>query len=1049
MTFGLRSRLALISFIPILIIVAIASFYVYRSFVVHQDAVKVEEKIQLNILLNDIITELARERGMTSIYLGSRGKKLKNSLLSQRKVVDKHIGKYQSYIKEHMSEEHEAATCETCTSARNTFSHLSQIHKVRQQVNTRKVNFDNVFNNFYTNIGHILLVDISKISHYNLENDITALVDAYLTLAHAKEFSSAERDYIGYILARKARFQVKDFNKWVHMLGKADAISYTQLEGTDSFTALERLFKDEDTVELMEDITSARTSVTVSASDGIYNIEANEWFEMLSEKVRVLDEAEGILLNTIIKKTQISESEQETVFFIALFIWIFALAVAIIARILSNDLLSNIRNLEKLLKHAAQSTNRDASHIQLDSTHGTNQAYKLLDSMIQQSIDDRESAMQASDAKSMFLANMSHEIRTPLNGVVGFTDLLKDTNLDDEQKEFIDIIQKSSENLLEIINNILDLSKIESNKIDIEQIAFNAIEEFESAVEVYSVKAGEKHINLATFIDPSLEKPLKGDPTKIKEVLINLLSNAVKFTNNGGDITVDIRKIESKNGFTKVRFQVQDSGIGVTAEQKSNIFEAFSQADTSITRKYGGTGLGLTISSNFIELMGGKLDLESEPGQGTMFFFTLDLEEVDTLIESNYQKFKNIQALIFSNPNKEKKQEEFLKDYLDYFGVQYESFSSVAELLKLRNSGDYPLTFIDYDYTDNTILEKCVQAGSQTVVIAKSYFMKEIDTLGLSLLKVIYEPITSNKTFIALEKIQELHQGKPVKKETPFDINTSKFNADVLVAEDNQINQKLIKRTLEELGLRITLANNGLEAFEKRKNNDFDLIFMDIQMPILDGTEATEEILEYEKEHHATHVPIVALTANALKGDRERFLAVGMDEYTTKPLVRDDIISILKQFIGHTITKDGADEELIEEQSELETQEEVEQEVIAESPSTKKVLIAKKTTLENRILSDMARKLGLEVVNASSVEELKSLLETQTIDMVLFDKEIPGLDVKDISDTIRASTNSHAVIILMHDATLGSNDEDHFYVHDMISQRLNKDSFNAMIEKHL
>ncbi|OYZ59215.1 MAG: hybrid sensor histidine kinase/response regulator, partial [Sulfuricurvum sp. 24-42-5] len=431
---------------------------------------------------------------------------------------------------------------------------------------------------------------------------------------------------------------------------------------------------------------------------------------MLSEKVNALNEGEKILLDTMDGRASVVKTQALQFLITAITVWLVSILIGTLGILLSNEIAKNIKNLESVLKRVAEDTHDNeadilSKSINLDTADGTAQAYALLERIIEQTMGDKQFAQEASEAKSMFLANMSHEIRTPLNGIVGFTELLKDTELHDEQREFIDIIEKSSENLLEIINNILDLSKIESNKLEIEDIAFNPLEEFESAVDVYAVRASEKHIDLGCFIDPSLERPLKGDPTKIKEVIINLLSNAVKFTNAGGSVNVDVRRIESNEpNRARVRFQVKDSGIGVTSEQKSRIFEAFSQADTSITRKYGGTGLGLTISSRFVELMGGQLDLESTPGDGTMFFFTLSFEEIETLNDPIKGTFSNINAVIHESRSKKKTQSTYLKEYLDYFGVSYTTFHDVEELKLLERQVNYDLLFIDNDYTNDVDL---------------------------------------------------------------------------------------------------------------------------------------------------------------------------------------------------------------------------------------------------------------------------------------------------------------------------------------------------------
>jgi len=578
-------------------------------------------------------------------------------------------------------------------------------------------------------------------------------------------------------------------------------------------------------------------------------------------------------------------------------IWVPSLIMAILGYILSKDLSQNINKLELILKKAAHDTIlNDDIQIDIHSSDGMSQAYELLDQILQQTKQDKINAQKASESKSMFLANMSHEIRTPLNGIVGFTELLKDTGLQEEQHEFVEIIESSSENLLEIINNILDLSKIDSDKLEIEDIPFYPIKEFENAVEIYAARASEKRIDFSCFVDPSLNYALTGDPTKVKEILVNLLSNAVKFTSNQGKIDVSIRNIVStQSGFTKIIFEIQDNGIGVTNEQKSKIFEAFSQADTSITRKYGGTGLGLTISSRFVDLMGGTLDLISEQGEGTTFFFTLNFKNAQELQEEAKDNFSTLKALILKSHKQSKQQELNLCHYLKFHGVDYQFFSNLIELHQAQKKENYDFLFVDYEYTDKNTLNYYNSLNLSLILLTKSCYMKTIDILNLKIYKTIYEPLHSTKIKSILQNYTS--DTKKFKQQLTNSV-TSHFNAKVLVAEDNTINQKLIKRILEDLGLTITLASNGLEAFQKRKDGEFDLIFMDIQMPYLDGIEATQAILEYESIYEKKHVPIIALTANALKGDREIFLNAGLDEYTAKPLVRTEIIILLNKFLS-------------------------------------------------------------------------------------------------------------------------------------------------------
>lgn len=934
MQLGLKNRLKLISLLPIVILFSITSYIVYNSYENYKAAEILQDKLAENRELNDLVNNISRERGMTVMYLGNSSDNTLKSLLKQRKIVDE---KYKRYIENF--QRNNPLTAQSDEAFQKFTNLMQEIQKARVLVDEHQTNFEDIYTKIYAKAQTAGTAKLEEIRLNQLDPEINAYVAIYITMVRANEFTAAERDYVSFAIARSTKLEDEEINKWISLIAKADAVGYETLRDKELISKLDEIFKNEDALELFNDINIERTGILSASKSAEYETSSGIWFAMVSEKSNILSEAEELTFSAMDNRAVAVKFDALQVLAITLTIWLVSVILAILGYFLSNEIARNIKNLEEVLKRVAEDTHdgEDKVDINLHTAEGTSQAYELLEKIIEQTRKDKESAQEASEAKSMFLANMSHEIRTPLNGIVGFTELLKDTGLGDEQNEFVEIIEKSSENLLEIINNILDLSKIESNKLEIEDVAFHPIEEFESAIDVYAVRASEKHIDLGCFIDPALEFPIKGDPTKIKEVIINLLSNAVKFTSSSGAINVDIRKLDSEqDGITRVRFEVQDSGIGVTSEQKARIFDAFSQADTSITRKYGGTGLGLTISARFIELMGGELDLHSETGEGTTFFFTLDFEEVETLSESSEGTYSSINALVIESAHKTKRQETYLKEYLDYYGVSYTAFKDMNELETLQRQVSYDLVVIDYDYADEETLKAYSNLPQELILLTKSYFMKKIESLELNTFKTIYEPLNNTKLKQALENYHnENFSAKKAKKinRKKFNADTSKFNANVLVAEDNIINQKLIKRTLEDLGLTISLASNGLEAFQKRKDGNFDLVFMDIQMPFLDGMEATKEILEYEQEYNQPHVPILALTANALKGDRERFLAAGLDEYTTKPLVRAEIVSLLNHFLGDYIVDSSEyKEEVLEQKStdEPNIDEEIEKDTVQE-----------------------------------------------------------------------------------------------------------------------
>jgi signal transduction histidine kinase/CheY-like chemotaxis protein len=502
-------------------------------------------------------------------------------------------------------------------------------------------------------------------------------------------------------------------------------------------------------------------------------------------------------------------------------------------------------------------------------------------------------ANSANRAKSEFLANMSHEIRTPLNAILGFVDILIDEEKDKKKLKYLTTIDSSSLSLLSVINDILDFSKLESGKLQIDKISFNPIEEFKSTSALFCAKSAEKKISFNTYIDENIPQILYSDPFRIKQVLSNLLSNAIKFSHEGASIELKIKYYKDSNS---IRFSVKDNGIGISREYKKNIFKPFTQAQSSTTREYGGTGLGLTISSHLVDMLGGELKVESELDKGSEFYFDITIDNVcqinmDTanLIKGNYVKGL-IVSIVYSNININEK--VIIKQYLNALGIENIEDFNALDVNKLKDSN---IVIIDSYSFDNNLVEKILSEDKVVIVIKTSLSHSLISDLKGRVQELECPINISDLHDIILENFTGISH-KPVSDEgSKIEENINFKGKNILLVEDNKANQMFMKVVLKKLEIEFDIANNGLEAIEAFKLGKYDAILMDENMPKMGGIEATKNILKIEKEKDLKHTTIIALTANALKGDREKFLAAGMDEYITKPLDKDRLIKLLNK----------------------------------------------------------------------------------------------------------------------------------------------------------
>ncbi len=522
-------------------------------------------------------------------------------------------------------------------------------------------------------------------------------------------------------------------------------------------------------------------------------------------------------------------------------------------------------------------------------------------------IEAREAALTAARVKAEFLANMSHEIRTPMHGILGMTELLIGTTLLDDQREYAELIRASGESLLCLINDILDFSKIEAGKLTLETIPFPIEETLAATLKTSAMRAAQKGVTLACRFAPDLPDLVLGDPGRLRQVVQNLVGNAVKFTDRG-EIAVTIAIVERSETDVRLSFEVVDTGIGIPPEKQRTIFDAFSQADGSITRKYGGTGLGLSISSQLVAMMGGRLEVASRPGEGSRFSCELRFSTKSDRRSRNFVRAEELAGRRALIVEAHAPSAAILADTLGAWGIAVEVVDRVqvarTRLESERLAGrpfHFALVDVDGSSRDGSDLidPKAIPANAARLILISSIGRRaeRSDDRGGVDRAYLSKPALPRELFKALI-------GAPAKagfaapaKLPSQPVAQNLGGIRVLLAEDNLVNQLIAVRMLERHGYSVHPVVNGREALDALAREEFDLVLMDGSMPELDGMTATRMIRERERATGA-HVPIIALTAHAMKGDRERFLESGMDAYITKPIQIAELLTTIARVIN-------------------------------------------------------------------------------------------------------------------------------------------------------
>ncbi|OCR97757.1 hypothetical protein CFT12S02855_05310 [Campylobacter fetus subsp. testudinum] len=1011
--FSTINILRLISTVPLLIIFLLSSFYLYNSYRTYLNLKQLNYEFNISQTLTKLSKELNQEKSMSVLYMATGGIFDSEDIKQQRKNSDE-------IIKQTLEIYENTKSDKNIDIIKNR---LLDINRIRGKIDSLSISFDEVFFEYFEIINKAIEKELMMLKEHTLSPNLTTFLISF-TLAYANSnLISTQRDFVSQILIQNRDFKSNEVRLWLSLI-RGDKFHYQYIPESQAKSIIDNIFNSVEYTNLISKLESYSTQIIKDSSN---KPEANfsSYFDTISDELAISYKIQDILKNQIDYEIIEFKSSFLNHVIIGVFIWIVNIILFIIGCLTKTNIKKNISELKNILKQIADLT--DNKNIDLSTNSGISRAYDMITKALELITTQKQAAIDANRSKSTFLANISHEIRTPLNGIIGFTDLLKNSNLKKQEKELVSVIEQSSENLLRIINNILDISKIESHKVELDNDIFSPIKEFSSAVELYSQKAYEKDIEFICYIDPSLNKHLEGDCLKVKQVLINLISNAVKFTPQNGQIIVDITKLdEDDDGKTTIKFSIKDDGIGIHQDMLEKIFDSFTQANKDITKIYGGTGLGLSISNEYIKMMGSTIKVQSELGKGSEFSFVIKFNNADSKDQNYFMDFEGKTVTLFTTRS-DSLYDEYLEKYFDFLGIETDIVYDSNELLKLNKKDIVVAKF-----------KNCLRIKTDAFVLVLAN-TKEIQTSLIEdkNISFINEPLSITKLKKALENAD--YQ----KRQKSNDAYSNKYSISVLLATNNENKTKDIENILNELCERVEVINDAKSVIEHTQITHYSIIFLDMVLDEMNAVLCAKNMIQHEKQNNLSHTAIIGIVNTISNLNQINIEKNYLDDYIQKHTSKNEILRILNHFTPQNSVNLQA-KIIAPINKKVEAKEDI--------ANLKDVLLFKKSNIENKIFSTVLNGFCSSVDVVCSFEELKEYLQNSAYRVVLLDYKIPNFESNLIYSWVNSSRQKYkidtkTIIFIDPNAEIDESLDDKF--DEILTSLINKTQLEARIKPYI